>query len=85
MSSFLHAEYSLGFLSSETIRAKQKFEKLSMDHGVLINSYKADNSVFKANAFVTHREHNHKLSYCRVNAHQKMEQQSGLLGRCHNA
>ena len=70
MSSFLHMEHQLGFSSSETIRAKQNVEKLALDHGVIINSYKADNGVFKANQFVTHiREHNQKLSYCGVNVH----------------
>ena len=72
MSSLLHVEHQLGFSSPETIRAKQKFEKMALDFGVLINSYKADNGVFKANAFVSHiREHNQKLSYCGVNAHHK--------------
>ena len=72
MSSFLHVEHQLGFSSSETIRAKQNFEKLSLDHGVIVDSYKADNGVFKANQFVTHiRDHNQKLSYCGVNAHHK--------------
>ena len=72
MSSFLHVEHQLGFSSSENIRAKQSFEKLAMDHGVLINSYKADNSILKTNAFVTNiREHNQKLSYCGVNTHHK--------------
>ena len=51
---FLYVEHQLGFSSSETTRAEKNFEKLSMDHGVLINSYQADNGVFKANTFVTH-------------------------------
>ena len=72
MSGYLHVEHQLGFSSTETIRAKQNFEKLSMDHGVLVDSYKADNGVFKSNAFVAHiREHNQRLSYCGVNAHHK--------------
>ena len=72
MSSFLHVEHQLGFSSSETIRAKQNFEKLALDFGVMIDLYKADNGIFKANAFVNHiREHNQKLSYCGVNAHHK--------------
>jgi len=54
MSSFLHVEHQLGFSGSETIRANQNFEKLALDQGVLINPYKADNGVFKANHFVSH-------------------------------
>ena len=70
MSSLLYVEHQFGFSSPETIRAKHFFEKMTFDCGVLINSYRADNGVFKANEFVAHiREHNQKLSYCGVNAH----------------
>ena len=72
MSNYIHVEPQLGFSSSETIRAKQNFEKLSLDNGILIDSYLADNGVFKANAFVTHiRDHNQKLRFCGVNAHHQ--------------
>ena len=72
MSSYIHVEHQLGFSSSETIRAKQNFEKLALDHGVIIANYHADNGTFKANSFVSHiREHNQKISYCGVNAHHK--------------
>ena len=63
---------SLNFSSLEKIRAKQCFEKMDIDCGVLINSYRADNSVFKDDVSVAHiREHNQKLRYCGVNAHHK--------------
>ena len=72
MSSYLHIEHQLGFSSSETIRAKQNFEKLALDHGVIVATYHADNGTFKANEFVSHiRDHNQKISYCGVNAHHK--------------
>ena len=72
MSGLVYVEHQLGFSSSETIRAKQNFEKLALDHGVLINSYRADNGVFRANEFVSHiRELNQKLSFCGVNTHHK--------------
>ena len=62
MSGYIHVEHQLGFSSSETIRAKQNFEKMALDHGVIIESYLADNGVFKANAFVGHiRAHDQKL------------------------
>ena len=70
MSSFLHVEHQLGFSGSEIIWTKQNFERLALDHGVLINFYKKDNDVFKANQF-RNREHNQKLSYCGVNDHHK--------------
>ena len=72
MSGLVHVEHQLGFSGTETIRAKQNFEKLALDHGVLINSYRADNGIFRANEFVSHiRELNQKLSFCGVNAHHK--------------
>ena len=39
MSGMIHVEHQLGFSSPETLRAKQTFEKMALDHGVLINSY----------------------------------------------
>lgn len=72
MSNYVHVEHQLGFSSSETIRAKQNFEKLALDSGILVDSYLADNGVFKANAFVSHiRDHNQKLRFCGVNAHHQ--------------
>ena len=72
MSGYLHVEHQLGFSSSEMICAKQNFEKLALDNGVIVESYHANNGVFKVNAFVSHIwEHNQKLSYCGVNAHHK--------------
>ena len=72
MSSYIHVEHQLGFSGSEAIRVKQKFEKVALDHGVLINSYKADNGVFKSDIFVSHiREYNQKLRYFGVNTHHK--------------
>ena len=72
MKSLLYVEHQFGLSSPETIRAKQNFEKIALDCGVLINSYCAGNGVFKANEFVAHiREHNQKLSYCGVNDHHK--------------
>ena len=72
MSSYIHVEFQHGFSSSETLRAKQAFEKLALDYGVLVDSYLADNGVFKANAFVQHiNQHGQKLRFCGVNAHHQ--------------
>ena len=54
MSTYIHVVHQFGFSGSETIRAKQNFEKLALDHGVLVDSYKADNGVFKSSAFAYH-------------------------------
>ena len=72
MSGYTYVEHQLGFSGSETIRAKQNFEKLALDCGVITENYLAGNGVFKANAFVCHlREHNQKAQYCGFNAHYK--------------
>ena len=62
MSGRICVEHQLGFSSSETIRAKQLFEKDTLDHGVIIGEYMGDNGVFKTNASVRHiMEHNQKI------------------------
>jgi len=37
-SGFLHVEHQVGFSAVENIRAKQNFEKLCLDHGVIVNN-----------------------------------------------
>ena len=54
MSSLLHVGHQFGFSGTDTIIAKQSFEKMALDCGVLINSSRIDNDVFKANQFVAH-------------------------------
>ena len=72
MSGYIHMEEQMGFSGSETIRAKQSFERFALDHGIIINSYLCDNGIFKSKAFVRHlHEHNQKVHYCGVNAHHK--------------
>ena len=62
---------------------------MALSHGVLVDSYLAENGVFKANAFVNHiREHNQHLSYCGVNVHHKnvvAEQSICTVSECHRA
>ena len=65
-------EHQLGFSSSETIRAKQNFEKFAFDHNIIIEDYLADNGVFKAKAFIKHlRDQNQRVKFCGVNAHHQ--------------
>jgi hypothetical protein len=40
--------------SKETIEAKEAFEQFSMDHGVCIKQYHADDGRFADNAFKQH-------------------------------
>ena len=72
MSGYVHVEHQLGVSGSKIIKAKQNFEKLVLDHGVIVENYLADNGVFKDNTCVDHlREHNQQIQYCGVNAHYK--------------
>ena len=62
---FIHVEHQVWFSAVETIRAKQAYEKMAMDHGVIVQSYLTDSGAFKSNAFVQHiREHEQKLNFC---------------------
>ena len=71
-SGYLHVEHQLGFSAIETIRAKQNFEKLALEHGVIIQNYLTDSGAFKANAFVDHiRNSGQRIQYCGTNAHHQ--------------
>ena len=84
MISYIHVEYQLVFSSSETLRAKQSYDRLTSDHDVIVNSYKADNGVFEANAFITHIWGESKLSLCGVILIIKMVLLSEHLRQCRN-
>lgn len=72
MSGMIHIEHQLGFSSTESIRAKQSFEAMCLQHGVVVEDYLADNGVFKSKDFVKHLfEHNQRVNYCGVNAHHQ--------------
>jgi hypothetical protein len=69
----------LGFSAIKTIRAKQNFEKLSLDQGVFIQSFLADNGAFKAAAFVEQiRNTGQHIQYCGTNA---QHHQNGVAER----
>ena len=64
--------HQLGFSSTETIRTKQKFDKLALEHGDLMENYLTENEVFKVSKFSQHLQyHNQRVQYYRVNAHHK--------------
>ena len=78
MSSYIHVEHQLGFSSSENIRAKQAYESHYLDHGIMVDSYLANNGVFKATAFIQYiRDSAQRLQFCGVNAHH----QNGMAER----
>jgi len=72
-SGFIHVEHQVGFSAIETIRAKQDFERMCMDNGVVVQSYLTDSGAFKAtNQFVSHiRNHQQRIQYCGTNAHHQ--------------
>ena len=68
MRSYVYVEHQLGFSSTETIRAKQSFDKLALEYGVIVENYLEDNDLFKASTLVQHlRDHNQRYQYCGVN------------------
>ena len=68
----LHVEHQLGFSAIETIRAKQNYEKMSLDSGVTVQSYLADSGAFKANAFFSHiRNSGQRIQYCGTDAYHQ--------------
>ena len=66
---FLHVEHQLGFSAVETIRAKQSYENMAFEHGVVVQSYLTDSGAFKASSFVQHIRDNSQ--YCGTNAHHQ--------------
>ena len=51
-SGFIHIEFVISLNATETIAAKQRFERTMMSQGVTIVSYQADNGTFSAASFV---------------------------------
>ena len=71
-SGFLFVEPQLGFSSVKSIRAKQAFESMALQSGVVVDTYLTDSGAFKANTFVRHiREREQRIQYCGANAHHK--------------
>ena len=75
---YLHVEHQLGFSAVETIRAKQSYENMAFEHGVIVQSYLTDSGTFKAKDFVQHiRDNAQQIHYCGTNAHH----QNGIAER----
>ena len=72
MSEYGHIEDQLRFSRSETIRATLNFEQLVLDNGFLIQSYLADDRIFKSIDCVRRiRQHRQRIRYYGVNAYYK--------------
>jgi hypothetical protein len=75
---YVHVKHQLGFFAVETIRAKQSFESMAFEHGVVVQSYFTNSGACKANAFVRQiRGHGQHIRYFSANAHN----QNGVAGR----
>ena len=75
---YLHVEHQLGFSAVETVRAKQSYESMAFEHGIVVQSYLTDSGAFKAKDFVQHiRDHAQQIRYCGTNAHH----QNGIAER----
>jgi hypothetical protein len=53
-SSYVHVEHQFGCYAVKTIRAKQSYERMCLDNGILVQDYLTDSGAFKANKFVKH-------------------------------
>ena len=78
MSGYIHVEHQLGLSGVEALRAKQNFEHLALQQGVVVQEYHADNGVFQAKDYVNELQSKHQtINYCGVGAHH----QNGIAER----
>jgi hypothetical protein len=70
-SGMIHCEHQVGFSAVETIRAKQSYERVCMDNGVVVQDYLTDSGTFKAKKNISHiHETQQLLRYCGTNANE---------------
>ncbi len=50
-SGYIHVEHQISLSAADTIRSKRNFERILMNHGVLVRRYRADNGVFNSADF----------------------------------
>ena len=71
-SGFIHVEPQVNFTATETLRAKQAFEKVMHNMGVTVRSYHADNLIFNAHEFVSEIERRQQdIRFSGVGAHHQ--------------
>jgi transposase InsO family protein len=70
-SGYVHVEHQVNINTHQTLRAKEQFERICRDYGVMVQSYLSDNgSVFTSPAFTKHlQKFEQVLRYAGVGAH----------------
>ena len=77
-SGYIHVEHQISLSGADTIRSKRNFERILMNHGVLVRRYRADNGVFNSAAFEEEIENgSQSITYSGVGA----QQQNGVAER----
>lgn len=72
------AEFQRSTDAKETIQSKRRLESEAHQHGIKIKKYRADNGIFKSNAFIEDIEKlGQTIDYCGVGAHH----QNGIAER----
>jgi hypothetical protein len=67
-----HVEQQVGFSAGETIQAKQEFERVCLENGVVAQDYPTDSGEFEANKFMVHIDDTHqKLRCCGTSVHHQ--------------
>ena len=68
-SMYLHVEHQVTLNASDSIVAKENFERMAMESGVNVESYHTDNGIFKCQAYVKHLADNFQsIKYSGVGA-----------------
>ena len=74
----IHVEHLVNFTATETIAAKQRYEKRMFDMGVTVQAYQSDNGIFASKAFVNEIEQGlQNIKFSGVGAHH----QNGIAER----
>ena len=74
----IHIEHLVNFTATETIAAKQRYEKRMFDMGVTVQAYQSDNGIFASKAFVQEIENGlQNIKFSGVGAHH----QNGIAER----
>ena len=59
-SRYIHIEHQVTLNASDSIRAKENFERITVQQGVAVDSCHTDNGIFKSQAFVDEILSNHQ-------------------------
>ena len=74
----IHIEHLVNFTATETIAAKQRYEKRMFDFGITVQAYQSDNGIFASKAFVNEIESGlQNIKFSGVGAHH----QNGIAER----